>query len=142
MDEFVVMPNHVHGIVWIVEKDNPSADGSDHNVGVTGRSPLQQRQQSSPKPGPPPKSLGSFVAGFKSACTKRINIARGTPGERVWQRNYYERVIRDEGELNRMREYILTNPLKWELDKENPGRRKDDRPDPKNTRMIQTFCLD
>jgi putative transposase len=145
VDEFVVMPNHVHGIVWIVDNDerveiSPIPNRANvRDVGAHGRAPLRR----------PPKSLGSFVAGFKSACTKRINIARGTPGERVWQRNFraapckgYERVIRDDDELNRAQEYIINNPLKWELDKENPGRRKDDRPDPKNTRMIQTFCLD
>jgi len=86
-DEFVVMPNHLHGIVWIVEADNA--------VGATGRSPLQKRPLSPPR-GPAPRSLGAFVAGFKSIVTKRINALRGTPGARVWQRNYYEHIIRTE----------------------------------------------
>ena len=70
--------------------------------------------------GSSPKSLGSFIAGYKSAVTKRINRIRKTPGAPVWQRNYYERIVRDETELNRIREYIRLNPVKWELDRENP----------------------
>lgn len=51
---------------------------------------------------------------------KRINEMRGAPGVRLWQRNYYERVIRDEDEYNRICEYILDNPLRWEEDEGNP----------------------
>jgi hypothetical protein len=58
--------------------------------------------------------------------TKRLNEIQGTPGVPVWQRNYYERVIRDEDELDRVREYILLNPLKWDFDRENPRRIIDD----------------
>jgi REP element-mobilizing transposase RayT len=65
--------------------------------------------------------LGSFVAGFKSAATKRINQIRGTLGVPVWQRNYYERVIRNDEELNRIRQYIVDNPTHWEEDSENPN---------------------
>ena len=102
LDEFVIMPNHIHGIVIIIES----------NVGATGRSPLLK--------GPKPKSIGAFVAGFKSAVTKRINSIRGTPGMPVWQRNYYEHIIRNERDLDEIRQYIINNPLKWELDTENP----------------------
>ncbi len=108
LDEFVVMPNHLHGIVFITES----------NVGATGRSPL-------PK-GPKPKSIGAFIAGFKSAATKSINKIRATPGMPVWQRNYFEHIIRNEESLNRIREYILANPLTWRLDRENPRREGDD----------------
>jgi len=125
-DEFVVMPNHVHGIVWIVATVDPA--GYDENVrpmvgahgrapvvvvGATGRSPLQPH-------GPAPRSLGSFIAGFKSAVTQRINARRGTPGERVWQRNYYEHIIRNERALNAIRRYIIDNPWRWHLDRYNP----------------------
>ena len=103
LDSFVVMPNHVHGIVVI------------RDVGAHGRAPLLP----SP-PYRPPRSLGSFVAGFKSAATKRINAIRGTPGLPVWQRNYYEHVIRNEDDLDRVRRYIAENPLRWEEDPENP----------------------
>ena len=104
LDEFVVMPNHLHGIVFI-----------DAVVPATrrahGRAPLRRG----------PRSLGSLIAGFKSAVTKRINIGRGTPRFPVWQRNYYEHVIRDENDLTRVCEYIGNNPLKWALDENNPA---------------------
>jgi len=60
------------------------------------------------------------VAGFKSAVTRRINDLRGTPYTPVWQHNYYEHVIRNEDDLHEIREYIVNNPLKWDLDSENP----------------------
>jgi REP element-mobilizing transposase RayT len=111
-DEFVVMPNHVHGIVWITSRD-PS-----HVVGATGRSPL--RDQLKDRSGPRPKSLSSFVAGSKPSVTKQINTARNTPGQHVWKRNYHDKIIRNERELQATREYIRDNPLRWELDRENP----------------------
>jgi len=58
-------------------------------------------------------SLGAIIRAFKSATTKRINERQGTPGEKVWQRNYYDRVIRSDGELYRARRYIMTNPDRW-----------------------------
>jgi len=67
-------------------------------------------------------SLGAIVRSFKSAVTKRINDLRDTPGTPVWQRNYYERVVRNEQELSAVREYIAVNPLKWQFDCENPHR--------------------
>ena len=106
LDAFVLMPNHIHGIVVI--RDQATV------VGAHGRAPLL------PTPHRPPPSLGSFVAGFKPAVTKRINEIRGTAGLPVWQRNYYDRVIRDEGELNRIRQYIIDNPARWAQDPENP----------------------
>ena len=60
------------------------------------------------------------MAQLKSIVTKRINQFRTTSGRPVWQRNYFERVIRNEHELIRAREYIVNTPLKWELDRENP----------------------
>jgi REP element-mobilizing transposase RayT len=66
--------------------------------------------------GPKNKSLSSFIAGYKSSLTKRINQIRQTPGIPVWQRNYYEHIARNEIELNKIREYILNNPLNWETD--------------------------
>jgi putative transposase len=68
----------------------------------------------------PPKSLGSLLAGYKSAVTKRINELRQTPGTKLWQRNYWEHIVRNETELNRIREYIHNNPAQWELDKLHP----------------------
>jgi REP element-mobilizing transposase RayT len=64
--------------------------------------------------------LSSFVAGFKSAVTKRIIALHGAPGAPVWQRNYYEHIIRNEDDLEAIRHYILTNPSRWHEDRENP----------------------
>jgi len=120
LDAFIVMPNHLHGIVIINPKrvgahgSAPSQDSLSGGVGAHGRAPLQRRSC----------SLGSFVAGFKASATKRINDVRGTPGRAVWQRNYYEHVIRGDDDLARIRTYITENPLRWELDEENPRRRE------------------
>ena len=65
-----------------------------------------------------PGSLGAILRSYKSAVTRRININRQTPGIPVWQRNYYEHIVRNEGELDRIREYIRNNPLAWEWDEE------------------------
>jgi REP element-mobilizing transposase RayT len=106
LDEFVLMPNHIHGLVVIVP------------VGAHGDAPAPD----SPRLHRAPQSLGSLIAGFKRASAKRINAARGTPGIAVWQRNYFERVIRDDDGLRKAREYIVNNLLRWELDHENPDR--------------------
>jgi REP element-mobilizing transposase RayT len=103
MDEFVVMPNHIHGIVYIIDDQGRG----DRPVAPT-------------KPtGPPPKSIGSFVAGYKSAVTKRINILRNTPAFPVWQRNYYDHIITSELDYYNIANYINSNPLNWEIDDEN-----------------------
>lgn len=75
---------------------------------------------------PVAKSLTTIVGAFKSAVTKSINIMRSTPGMPVWQRNYFERVIRNEKELFRIREYIRFNPVQWDMDEENPANIKKD----------------
>ena len=72
--------------------------------------------------GPESKSVGAIVGGFKSACTSRVNGLRGTPGIPLWQRNFFERVIRNEEELLAVRRYIENNPAKWAEDEENPER--------------------
>ena len=105
LDVFVVMPNHLHGIVAIIE-----------DVGAHGGAPLSGRAPQQPYR--LPRSLGSFIAGYKSIVTKRINQMRDTPAAPVWQRNYQERIIRDERELLKMQKYIQNNPAQWELDKE------------------------
>jgi putative transposase len=108
LDEFFVVPNPVHGMVVI----------RDDAVGATGRSPLQAH--SMPRSRLAPRSLGSFVAGFKARSTKRINQHRISPGVPVWQRNYHEHVVRDEEYLCRIQRYIANHPLAWETDDENP----------------------
>lgn len=67
------------------------------------------------------KPIGRLIGAFKTVSTKHINIMRGTPGIPVWQRNYYEHIIRNDTSLNRIRAYIVNNPIQWELDMENPN---------------------
>ncbi len=130
LDAFVVMPNHIHGIVLITQRRGEAF--------AENASPLPQRQR--PNGTPPPAtgrdisplpqryngtvagSLGATVQNFKSVSSRRINALRGTPGTPVWQRNYYEHVIRTEDDLNRIRQYIDANPGGWATDEENPTR--------------------
>ena len=99
LDSYVVMPNHLHGIIVI----------DDHRGGDSRIAPTKH------------KSLGRLVGMFKTVTTKQVNLAQGTPGQRLWQRNYYERVIRNDEEWNWVREYIAGNPTQWETDAENPN---------------------
>ena len=108
LDEFIVMPNHLHGLVHII-------------VGAQGLAPLQPSAQSHLHR--PPRSLGSFISGFKRGVIHRAYREGFIPhSTRLWQRNYYERIVRDEEGLMRAREYIQHNPLQWEHDRENPNR--------------------
>lgn len=119
LGDYVIMPNHLHGIVWIIANEDRDVGATDP-VGATGRSPLRTHASAPIPTGPPPKSIGAFVAGFKSAATKRINQIRRTPGVPVWQRNYYEHVIRKEADYQRIAEYIDQNPQRWAMDSLNP----------------------
>jgi len=106
IDVFVVMPNHIHGIIVI--------DG--------GRGTLQRAPTVAERFGKPiSNSIPTIIRLFKSASTNRINEMRGAPGLPVWQRNYYEHVIRDEGDLAAVRQYIVDNPERWADDPENVG---------------------
>jgi REP element-mobilizing transposase RayT len=191
LDEFIIMPNHLHGIVQFVVHDDIQdkfsedyASTSSSSVGAQGIAPLHshysarrldiqahsgaplpshstleldiqahsgaplpshstleldiQAHSSAPLPSHstrrldiqahsgaplhrPPKSLGSFIAGFKATTAKSVNVGRGKLGYPVWQRNYYEHIIRNEEELYKIRNYIRGNPMKWEYDEENPN---------------------
>jgi len=107
LDQFIVMPNHFHGILLVDREEE----------GTARRAPTVQRFGC-----PVSSSLPTIIGAFKSAVTNRINALKGTTGNTIWQRNYYEHVIRNEKSLNRIREYILNNPQTWESDRENPGR--------------------
>lgn len=110
-DTFVIMPNHIHGIVVI---ENP--------VETHGRASLRHTIQGRTIfPCRSPRSVSSFVAGFKSAMTKRINEFRRTPGVEVWQPRFYDHVIRNEKSLCTIRDYILNNPTNWQEDEMNPN---------------------
>ncbi len=88
LDAFVVMPNHVHGILFLVR---------------AGHAP----------------PLQTMVGSFKSAAAREVNRVRGTPGATVWQRGYHDHIVRGEEDLERIREYIVTNPARWSSDPEN-----------------------
>ena len=106
LDAFIVKPNHVHGIVVINQP-----------VGVIQESPtyaepVAQRRR---------MLLSKIVGRLKMVSAKQINALRGSSGQPLWQRNYYEHVIRDEGSLKRIRQYFADNPAQWEFDHENPA---------------------
>ncbi len=125
LDMFVVMPNHVHGIIIIHDVGNVGAQrcvASLWDAAPQQTAPLQNTTHDTISRNVVPGSLGAIVRSFKSAVTKRINEARQTAGEPFWQRNFYDRIIRHEQELNRIRAYILNNPPKWAEDTENPNR--------------------
>ena len=106
LGEFIVMPNHVHGIVVITG----SAEG------LTSKKP-----QAGFKPAPTARhSLSEVIRGFKTFSGRRINRLTNSTGQPVWQRNFYEHVIRDETSLHTIREYIVNNPAKWSEDRYNP----------------------
>jgi len=135
LDEFVLMPNHIHGIL-LIDRRGDRLDCMDAGGTTPRMEEVEQCTEQLPRatqgavaevalnhaPGPKPKSLSSFIAGFKSTVTKQVNNIRNKPGVPVWQRNYYEHVIRNEDDLLQTRGYIVNNPMKWELDKENPRR--------------------
>lgn len=105
LDRFVVMPDHIHGIVWITAEFPPRGRGSKQTARVA------------------PGSLPAFVRAYKSAVTREVNLLRGTPGGPVWQRNYYEHVVRNEADLDRIRKYIVENPARWTWGHARPRRR-------------------
>lgn len=105
LDAWVVMPNHFHGIVMITEADVGLRRG-------TARRAPTAEHFSMPVAG----SLPTIVRSFKSAATKYINQWRQTPGAPVWQRNYWEHVVRNETDLHEIRQYIVNNPRLWTAD--------------------------
>jgi len=116
-DEFIVMPNHVHGILFIIESDTVVGAGQETDR-KNGLNPLAPPLRNASTPNTR-QSLGIFIGAYKSTTARLINGLRHAYGTPVWQRNYYERIIRDERELNTIRKYIRDNPLKWEYDQEN-----------------------
>lgn len=101
LDEWIVMPNHFHGILVIL--DGLPIDAPRPTKAISG-------------------SIGSLVGTFKSSATKRINNKFGKYGDSIWQRGYYDRVIRNERQLNATRQYIIDNPARWAKDRENLDR--------------------
>jgi putative transposase len=101
LDEWIVMPNHFHGIIII-----------DACRGGSRTAPTDKQKI---------KPLGQLVGAFKTVSTKHINKNNDTYGAILWQRNYYEHIIRDDDDLNRIQKYIINNPAKWAEDENNPA---------------------
>ncbi|MCK9357853.1 MAG: transposase [Dehalococcoidia bacterium] len=99
---FVLMPNHVHGILLI------------QDVGEEASHRNQRRER---------RGLPDVVGTFKSYSARSVNRIRDTPGQSVWQRGFYDHVIRNESSLARVTEYITNNPVQWNLDHDNPETR-------------------
>ncbi|NOX25421.1 MAG: transposase [Deltaproteobacteria bacterium] len=98
LDQSTIMPNHFHGIIMLHDDVTPA-----------------------PAASPKRHGLPEIIRGFKTFAARRINEMRHTQGTKLWQRNYYEHIVRNENELHDIRKYIQENPLKWELDRHYPG---------------------
>ncbi len=106
LDAFVVMPNHVHAVVFITDDPpSPSKDALPRALRGTGH-----------------RSLSALVAGFKAATTRRANILLRKVVVPFWQRNYYEHIIRNEPDLDRIRQYVTDNPARWSEDGYHPSK--------------------
>ena len=118
---YVVMPNHIHGIIIIKErymKNSPE-------VGAYCNTPLPQENSSNPETAKlrsPSQTIGAILRGYMGTVTKQINILRGTPGQKVWQRNFDDRIIRSEKSYRKITSYIINNPKNWEKDIDNQFR--------------------
>jgi REP element-mobilizing transposase RayT len=118
LDEFKIMPNHVHGIVVITESANQGMVETRHIASLHE----QRKQQHEPTPakfgGLKPGSLSKIVQEYKSAVTRWC----GKNGQAFgWQPGFYDHIIRNEKSLHRIRQYIRNNPAKWESDRDNPS---------------------
>jgi len=118
LDAFVIMPNHVHGIIFLNENrrggslDEGDGGRNDPNWASKSHAPQPQTRPYTPHP------LSEIVRAFKSFSARRINLLRRTTSQPVWQRNYYEHVIRDNTDYMSKRDYILNNPSNWDTDEE------------------------
>jgi len=104
LDKYVIMPDHFHAII-IIEPELLDYPRINDNNSMERADRIRFRS--------PSKNLGAIIRGFKSATAKQINILRQTPGAPLWQRNYYEHILRNENDLNRIRTYIINNPSNW-----------------------------
>lgn len=130
LDQFVVMPNHVHAIIVILDDVTvgagfPSPDHKSITLGAGSPLPdsgdMKNNGARKPRPYQYKPTFGQIIAYFKYQSTKHINEIRNPPSAPVWQRGYFEHIIRNEKSLNRIREYVHTNPQRWDFDRENPS---------------------
>ena len=129
-DAFVMMPNHIHGVIGLVDDDG--VGGNDVGAGLKparGVVAGPNSVRAGLKPAPTRPGLPEIIRGFKTFSARRVNELRETRGVPIWQRNYYEHIIRDEESLNRIREYIFNNPAQWAFDPENPTATSAEPPD-------------
>ena len=118
LDAFVVMPNHMHGIIWL---GGMNCRGEAFAPEISAR-PRDCDANASPlcPIGTQPGSIAAIIQNFKSISTRKINQMNQASGRTVWQRNYYEHIIRDEIALQHIRQYIQNNPLFWHQDQLHP----------------------
>ena len=108
---YVIMPNQVHGIIMINDTDKNRVATNSQPVGASHDTPLRPRGVSS-------GSLGAIIGSFKSAVTKRIGRELNETG--IWQRSFYEHIIRNDKEFANIQAYVINNPVLWDEDEENP----------------------
>jgi REP element-mobilizing transposase RayT len=102
LDAFVIMPNHIHGVLCIPADPTTAQVAADHVRPLSG-------------------SLSIIVGSFKAAVTRSANRAGIAPKGAIWQRSFHDRIVRNDWELERIRVYIESNPIRWALDRENPA---------------------
>lgn len=112
---FVIMPNHIHGVIVIMTGRGTAGNLNDHDGELSRRAPTHEQYQK-----PVKGSIPTIVRSYKSSVSYRINLMRGTQDIPVWQRNYYEHIIRNERDLQNKTDYIEANPRLWAEDDENP----------------------
>ncbi len=121
LDEFAIMPNHLHGIIVIHDFRRRIGDSS---IRVVLDKPLASLPAGEQFGNPVPGSIPTIIRSFKAAVSFRINLHPGNSGQPLWQRDYYDHIIRDEADWANIRLYIQTNPEKWERDDENQSIRR------------------
>jgi putative transposase len=115
LGEFVVMPNHIHGIIWII------AQGAYRlHPGTWKNANCRGGQLPAPTIGVKYETLSNIVGAFKTMAATRVNQLRDVRGAPVWQKSFYDRIIRNDRELACIQAYIQDNPVKWAEDRDNP----------------------
>ncbi len=119
------MPNHVHGIIFLTDNDDAGCRGGSQTRPYETRPYETRPYETRPYETHPYKpltrqGLPEIVRALKSFSAQRVNQLHGDSGTAFWQRNYYEHIIRNEAELERISAYIRNNPSQWDRDTENP----------------------
>ncbi|MCR4304252.1 MAG: transposase [Gallionella sp.] len=119
-DAFVVMPNHVHGVI-VIRAGGCEAAGYPM-AHVVNFSPDHAERRAGLKPAPTARhGLSEIIRGFKTFSARRVNEFRESTGTSLWQRNYYDHIIRNDADYNRIAEYIANNPQRWAEDSLHPA---------------------